>query len=96
MNPKLAEQPYPERESNAPDVLREAISRPQRVERDFPSPEQIVIYRRMTPGRRLEVAEQLFWSGRKMKGAWLKAQHPDWTEEKIEAEVKRVFSHARS
>jgi len=61
-----------------------------------PSPEQIAIYRGMTPGRRLEVAEQLYWSARRMKSAWLKSQHPDWTEAQVEAEVTRIFSHARS
>ena len=34
---------------------------------DDPSPEQIEIYRRMTPGRRLEIAEQIYWSARRMK-----------------------------
>jgi len=33
------------------------------------SRDQIEIYRRMTPGRRLEVAEQLYWSARRMKVA---------------------------
>ena len=60
------------------------------------SPEQFAIYRRMTPGRRLEVAEQLYWSARRLKWAWLRAQHLDWTDEQVEAEVTRIFSHARS
>ena len=60
------------------------------------SPEQFAIYRRMTPGRRLEVAEQLYWSARRMKAAWLKSLHPDWTEDRIEAEVTSNFSHAGS
>jgi hypothetical protein len=58
------------------------------------SPEQIEIYRRMAPGRRLEVAEQLYWSARRMKAAWIKNLHADWTEAQIEAEVTRNFSHA--
>ena len=60
------------------------------------SPEQFAIYRRMTPGRRLEIAEQLYWSARRMKTAWLQAQHPDWSEEQVAREVTRNFSHARS
>lgn len=63
---------------------------------DGPSPEQIEIYRKMTPGRRLEIGERLYWSARRMKSAWLKSLHPDWTEQQIEAEVTRIFSHARS
>ena len=60
------------------------------------SPEQFAIYRRMTPGRRLEIAEQLYWSARRMKTAWLQSQHPDWPEEQVAREVTRNFSHARS
>jgi hypothetical protein len=59
------------------------------------SPEQFAIYRRMTPGRRLEVAEQLYWSARRMKWAWIRSQQADWTDEQVEAEVTRIFSHAR-
>ncbi len=60
-----------------------------------PSPEQIEIYRRMTPGRRLEIAEQLYWLARRLKHAGLKAQHPDWTGQQIETEVTRIISHAQ-
>jgi hypothetical protein len=58
------------------------------------SPEQIEIYRRMTPGRRLEVAEQLYWSARKLKAAGVRSQHPYWPEEKVSAEVNQIFLHA--
>jgi hypothetical protein len=56
-----------------------------------PSPEQIAIYRRMTPGQRLAIGEQLFWMARRLKAAWLRSQHPDWSEETINAEVSRIF-----
>lgn len=87
---------YPEGQPRATEELRDALPRPRRLPDDDPSPMQIEIYRRMTPGRRLEVAEQLYWSGRRMKWAWLRAQHSDWTDEQVEAEVTRNFSHARS
>jgi hypothetical protein len=60
------------------------------------SPEQFAILRRMTPGRRLEIAERLYWSARRMKTAWLKSQHPAWSAEQVAQAVKRNFSHARS
>jgi hypothetical protein len=63
---------------------------------DMPSPLQIEIYRRMTPQQRLAVGEKLYWSARGMKSAWLRAQHPDWSEERVTQEVIRIFSHARS
>jgi hypothetical protein len=86
---------YPETPSDIPDELRD---RPARlpVEEDAPSPMQIEIFRRMTPGRRLEIAEQLYWGARAMKAAWLRSLNPAWTEEQVEAEVKRIFSNARS
>lgn len=60
------------------------------------SPEQFEAFRRMPPGRRLALAEQLYWSARKLKAAWLSAQHSDWSEEQVAREVTRIFSDARS
>jgi len=60
------------------------------------SPEQIEAFRRMTPERRLALAEQLYWSARELKAAWLRAQHADWSEEQVSREVTRIFSHART
>ena len=45
----------------------------------------------MTGAQRLQVAEQLYWSARKMKLAGLRSQHPDWTERHLEEEVRRIF-----
>ena len=60
------------------------------------SPEQFEAFRRMPPERRLALAEQLYWSAREMKAAWLRAQHADWSEEQVLREVTRIFLHARS
>ena len=86
---------YPETPSGAAE-LRDAMLYRGRTPDDDPSPEQIAIYRRMTPGRRLEIAEQMYWSARRMKFAWLRTQHPDWTDTEVEAEVTRIFSHAEA
>jgi hypothetical protein len=61
-----------------------------------PSPEQIEILRRMAPERRLALAEQLYWTARKLKAAWLRSQNPDWPEEQVAREVTRIFTHART
>ena len=45
-----------------------------------PGPEQIKALRAMTGEERLEAAERLYWSARKMKAAGLRCQHPDWPE----------------
>jgi len=41
------------------------------------TPEQIAIFRQMTPERRLSLAEQLYWTARELKAAWLRARHPE-------------------
>jgi hypothetical protein len=60
------------------------------------SPEQFEAFRRMTPERRLALAEQLYWSARRLKAAGLQAQHADWSEEQVAREVTRIFLHART
>ena len=61
-----------------------------------PDPKQYEIYRQMTPQRRLALAESLCWSARKMKAAWLRSLHKDWTEIQISKEVACIFSNART
>ena len=61
-----------------------------------PSPEQVEILRAMPGERRLRLAERLYWSARKMKAAGLRAQHPDWPEDRVGAEVRRIFLDART
>ena len=60
------------------------------------SPEQFAVLRAMTGVRRLHLAERLYWSARKMKTIGLRHQHPDWPEQRLNAEVRRIFSHART
>jgi hypothetical protein len=60
------------------------------------SPEQFEILRRMTPERRLALAESLYWMARKLKATGVRAHHPDWSEEQVKREVTRIFLNARS
>jgi hypothetical protein len=60
------------------------------------SPEQFAIYRRMTPEQRWRVAQQLYWTARRHKAAFLRSQHPEWSEDRVEDEVRRVFLNART
>lgn len=60
------------------------------------SPEQIAILRTMPGQRRWRVAEQLYWSARKMKAAGVRSAHPDWPENRVADEVRRIFLHART
>ena len=74
--------------------LHDAPPRQSPLPDEQPSPEQMAIYRTMTGQRRLEIAEQLFWTARSLKTAGVRHQHPDWSEEKVITEVNRVFLHA--
>ncbi|HEY3913912.1 MAG TPA: hypothetical protein VGN61_05445 [Verrucomicrobiae bacterium] len=60
-----------------------------------PSPEQIKILRAMTPAQRWRAAHQLYWTMRRHRAAFMRSQHPDWPESRIETEVREIFSHAR-
>jgi|SRR2546430_4576831 len=60
------------------------------------SPEQIEILRRMTPEQRWQAAHRLHWTMRRHKAAFLQSQHPDWSEQRVDDEVRRIFSNART
>ena len=60
------------------------------------SPEQIVRYRAMTPAEKLRQAQHLYWSARRLREAYERSLHPDWTDDQIRAHVRRVFLLART
>ena len=60
------------------------------------SPKQFEIFRGMTGERRLRLAEGLYWSARAWKTVAVRRAHPTWSEERVEDEVRRIFSHART
>ena len=62
--------------------------------KDAPSPDQIAIYRAMTPAERWRQAQALYWTARRLRAAHERALHPDWTEEQVEAHVRKVFLRA--
>lgn len=52
-------------------------------------------FRAMTPAERWQAAHALYWSARRLKAAFIRQQHPDWSEEQIEEAVKEAFMYAR-
>lgn len=60
------------------------------------SPEQFAVFRRMTPEERWRTAHRLYWTMRRHKAAFLQSLHPDWSQQRIMAEVREIFSHART
>jgi len=53
------------------------------------------IFKKMTGGQKLKLAMRLYWSARRLKAAWLRQQHPDWTEERVQKEVTEIFKKVR-
>ncbi len=60
------------------------------------SAEQIAILRRMTPEQRWRAAHRLYWTMRQHKAAFIQHLHPDWSQERVTAEVREIFSRART
>ena len=59
-------------------------------------PKVLEFQRRMTPEQKLNTAAKMYWTARAWKAAALKSLHPDWSDEKIEQEVRLAFITARS
>jgi hypothetical protein len=60
------------------------------------SAEQFAVFRRMTPEQRWRAAHSLYWTMRRHKTAFIQSQHPDWPQERVAAEVREIFSRART
>ena len=52
---------------------------------------QVEIFRRMTPGRRLELAIEMSDNLRKIVAAGVRSRHPDYTEEQVRLAVNRLY-----
>jgi hypothetical protein len=48
--------------------------------------------RKMTPTQKWMASMSIYWSARSLKAAFLRREHPAWTEEMISTEVTRLFS----
>ena len=61
---------------------------------DEVSPEYLETLRSMSGEDKLRTAMSLYWGARKVKAARLRELHPDWSEDEVQDEVKRIFLHA--
>lgn len=52
--------------------------------------------RRMTPAEKVRVASRLWEAARQLKRSGLAMQNPQWDRERLEREVTRCFSRART
>lgn len=51
------------------------------------------ILKKKTPQERLEIAFGLWRSARKMLTSFLRSQHPEWDDKRIQVEVAKRMSH---
>jgi hypothetical protein len=100
--PKCRESPASNRESRAISSWRPLFAAHLRlrhsgcVDHDAPSPDQLEAIRRLTPEERYRASRELYWTLRRHKAAFLRSLHADWSEEEVEAEVRRIFRDART
>jgi ABC-type Na+ transport system ATPase subunit NatA len=59
-------------------------------------PEQRRIYQDMTAEQKLRIAADLYHSARPLKAAGLRVEHPNWSEKKIQEEVREIFLYERT
>ncbi len=59
-------------------------------------PVQKEIYRSMTPEQKYKIGMSIYWTVRKWKAAGIRMQHPDWSEEQVQAKVKEIFLYVRT
>ena len=67
-----------------------------RMDPDAPTREQLETLRRLTPEERYRASRHLYWTLRRHKAAFLQSLHPDWDDQRIGAEVARIFLRART
>jgi hypothetical protein len=51
--------------------------------------------RPLTPGQKIRTVSDLWWTARAFKVAMLRSLHPEWSEDRLRAEVRRAFLLAR-
>lgn len=59
------------------------------------TPEYAETLRQMTGQEKLKAAFALWRAARRLKAAAIREQHPEWSEEQVEREVKETFLRAR-
>jgi len=57
-------------------------------------PIQLKIFQNMSAQRKWELSIELNYNARALKAAALRKDHPEWNEEKVNEEVKKIFINA--
>ncbi len=59
-------------------------------------PVQVEIYKKMSPAKKLAIADNLYRTAWQLKTGAIRKQHPEWTEEEVRKKVREIFLYARS
>jgi len=65
-------------------------------EQDRPHPLQIQAWRAMGATGRTRLGIELRRRGRRWKLAALRSQHPDWTDDRLRAELAKIYARGRT
>ena len=57
-------------------------------------PIQKKIYQNMSAQRKWELSMELNFNARLLKAVALRQDHPEWNEDQVQAEVKKIFLYA--
>lgn len=57
-------------------------------------PVQVEIYKNMSYENKFKIICNIYWTARRMKAAAFRSFHPEWSEEKVQDEVRKVFLYA--
>jgi hypothetical protein len=55
------------------------------------TPERVAILRRLTPEEKFKAAEMMYWEARRLKEDELRNLNPNWSEQDIYDETKKIF-----
>lgn len=58
------------------------------------TPEQIRIYKAMSPAEKLELIAKFNSAARELKAASLRMLHPEWPEKDVQEKVRELFLYA--
>lgn len=58
-------------------------------------PEQVRIYRAMSPAQKLSAAADLYRAARRLLEGAVRKRYGEWSEAQVAQEVRRLFLHAR-
>jgi hypothetical protein len=58
------------------------------------TPEQVEIFKAMSPARKLALAGEFHYAARQLKARGLKALHPEWSDAQVKARVREIFLYA--